>query len=143
MAFTVVDGLTWNKSYRTRIENALCSTYPQQLAVVKELAMRISRACYGGKKTARNSALQTLDYFNRWYSKQTGQNQSFRNRIGISPLFTKQQMGFPANQLITIFSENPRYYGQQLRNVCIVNKSDGTRFRTICCPDALTQHEVY
>jgi len=80
-----------------------------------------------------------LDFLEEWINEQSGSAQNLRQRIGISPLFTKRQLRRPASMIIRFESHPLVLSSKQLWLGGLVLKSDATRFRNYTCVGATSE----
>jgi len=115
---------------------------PETQRLARDITNRVSAASKG-KPHARKAMLNVLSPMERWISKKSASQQGFQGRIGISPLFSKQQLQSSASKFVSVSQEAPQHYGKQLYTVYLSVNEDRSRFRTLIFDDSMTQHNTF
>lgn len=138
-ALKIFEALLWEAHFRNRVLEITSAKQPECSALARQLLHRAQRAKTGTKSSIRLAMIQALDFLEEWVTKQSGNVQNFRQRIGISPLFTKAQLRQPASHIIRLDSHPLVMNSQQLWLGGLVLRSDGIRLRNYTCVEASSE----
>lgn len=128
-ALKILDGFLFSQAFRKRILKIVASKQTESLALARQLQHKASPAKTRNKSGVRRAMVAMLDFLEEWITEQSGSVQNLRQRIGISPLFTKAQLLKSASTIIEFESHPMVLNSERLWLGGLVLKSDGTRFR--------------
>jgi len=129
-ALKILNSLLWGAHFRSEVLEITATKQPESSEVARQLFHRANRAKARTKSSIRLAMIEELSFLEEWVTEQSGYVQNFRQRIGISPLFTKAQLRRSASNTVKLDSHPLLVNSHQLWLGGLVMKSDGTRMRT-------------
>jgi len=138
-ALKIFDALLWGAHFRDQVLEITLAKQPESSDLARQLLHRASRAKAGTKSSVRLAMIEELDFLEEWVTKQSGNLQNFRQRIGISPVFTKAQLRQSASGTIRFDSHPLIINSHRLWLGGLVLKSDGIRLRNYACVGATSE----
>ncbi len=127
-ALTIFESLLFGKSYRGYIINILKNTHPTSLNLARQILKRTPSLQSSSKQGLRQSMVLILDFINRWVAEKSGRQQYLRTRIGISPLFTANDLKQPA--ISSLYYRTAYFKEKNLWSLTFGLKKDKTNFLT-------------
>ncbi|MGE5483793.1 MAG: hypothetical protein ACM3X4_02110 [Ignavibacteriales bacterium] len=129
-AANILDTMLFGKAYREAAIRVLRIKQPSVVAMARKLEGLTQPARSRTRRGVRQAMVVTLDYLNRWMSEQTGQPALLRQRIGVSPVFSSDELARPAIELVELVSHQATVEDKNLWIVALQLRSDKVRFRT-------------
>ena len=138
-ALKILNSLLWGAHFRSEVLEITAAKQPESSEVARQLLHRANRAKARTKSSIRLAMIDELRFLEEWVTEQSGYVQSFRQRIGISPLFTKAQLRRSASDTIGFDSHPLVINSHRLWLGGLVLKSDGIRLRNYTCEEATSE----
>jgi hypothetical protein len=138
-ALKIFDALLWGAHFRDRALGITSTKQPESSELARQLLHRANRAKAGTKSSVRLAMIEELDFLEEWVTERSGNVQNFRQRIGISPVFTKAQLRQSTSDTIRFDSHPLVINSHQLWLGGLVLKSDGIRLRNYACVEATSE----
>ena len=135
-------GLLFGEPYKTRTIESIEKKYPESLKLAIELEEIITSKNIN-KKNIRKISVSLLDFLNGCVQKENKEVPNLRRIIGISPLFTEEELNKRASKHVHFKSERMiiNHYTRYLATFIL--KSDETRFRTYLGNDNTEPPEIF
>lgn len=134
-AIVLFKALLFGSDYRRRVIDAVAKSQPTTLELARQLEVHASPARARSKQGVRRALVALLEFLDEWITEDSEVEQNLRQRIGISPLFTKRQLREPARAVIELVSHPMTIGKSQMLVGGLVLRSDRTRIRNYCVSD--------
>jgi hypothetical protein len=138
-ALKILDALFWGSRFREKVLETTASRQLESSELARQLHHTANRARARTKSSVRLAMVEVLDFLDGWITAQTGVVQNLRQRVGISPLFTKAQLRQPASGTVAFKSHPFIINSERFWLGGLILNSDGTRFRNYVCPEATSE----
>lgn len=134
-ALHILEGLLYDKKdQRRRVIRAVKRHHPNALNLSRKLRLLIDPSNERTKSSNRRSMIDILKYIDEWLTEQLGYQVNLEERIGVTPLFTDEQMHKPTLETIEFFSYQTKIEGSPFWVGAFAQKSDHIRFRNVRIP---------
>lgn len=145
-ALVMWQGLLFGGDYREKVIKNVGTRQSETIKLALELE-KLSKPLQPRNKLAiRRVMLNILDFISKWSSVKSGIDQELHKRIGITPLFTKDELQLPALQRLSIESCPKIIENEYCWLISLVLKDDQTRCQTYigyqCTSEPTEIHEI-
>ncbi len=131
-ALHILEGLLYGKrDQRRRVIRAVKRHRPKALNLSQKLRLLVDPNDERTKSSNRRSMINILEHIDEWLTEQLGCQVNLEESIGVTPLFTDEQMQKPTLETIEFFSYQTTIEREPFWVGAFAQKSDHIRFRNV------------